>query len=222
MVEKVSDLSVEEVLQRRIKKPEYITIPTPQEGISLRVEKGCTVPKFTAKAIGELALSAKEFARRKTRIKNLNKDQEEPVNTFRDTAYSKVGFRGIESIADKFLLTVTPTYKINWDFDKLRKSLGAAYEAVATESLETNILIPLGRETGSGPLTAEMLIGAINSGLLGLGFSEDELQGLVKFEQTTEVDEVILANLMEDKRLKLVKNVGTVALSFAIDAPIIK
>lgn len=221
LAEGQSDLSLLEVLDRRIHSVKYEAVSTNVKGLSLRVEKDGTIPELTTRALGKLAIVSKSLAEQSFQVDSLEEAMQEPGAEIRGLAYSTPGFRGIEfqEGSEGFVLAVTPTYTIGWNYAKLRRALGVAYGTVVTETLKASFNLPLGRETPQGPLTARLATEAMYvGGLSVLGFTKADLEKLGKVEAVPKVDEKMLGKMVSGGQVKLANDVGTVGLAFKIEA----
>lgn len=204
------------VLQKRQQKAAaYDVLPTKLEGISLRVEAG-EKPRVLKRALGKLAIAASEYAERKTELSVLADQQKQPEKEIKDLARVHEGLRGIQSDRDNFKLNVFPKQSITWNVDKLKESLGLAYDSVVSEELDVSIAIPNGFPTKQGPLTSELLQAALIKSLVGLGLPKDQLGMIVDPHVVASIDEAKLAELVADGRVKLLEGTGEVTETWSI------
>ncbi len=207
--------SATEVIKRRQKKAEFDTVPTVVAGISLRHEKG-NIPDITKKTAGHLAVVSSEFVNRKEVIDELAATQKGPERELKSAAAEHRGFRGIESVPDNFRLSVSPSYHLGWDTDRLREDLGLNYGSIVHERLVANVSVPLGLETDEGPLTTELMQEALRRGLATLGLGRKAVESLISTETQVEVDETELARQLAAGKVSLSRSAATVTEKWAI------
>ena len=204
----ISDVPISDILRRKAEPKPFDALPTKREGVLLRVEHG-TIPVVSARALGSLAVRGRRFGNLKRRADALHERMKLPEQELKALVRTLPNVRGIISKKDGLQTTVSPSYKIAWDFAKLGEALGVARSTVIAEDVNFTISVPLGHETPQGPLTSEMARLAMRSGMVQLGFSEGEIDTLVESETVPRVDEAKLHSLIASGQVALPPDVGT-------------
>jgi len=212
---KESSMTLAEVLSRKAHRPDYETRPTHIEGLSLRIEEGKD-PQLLRRNLGKLATSGKMVARLRGQISKLKKREESRADIVTDLAVGHEGLRGFTSESANLSLTVFPSYSIDWVRDKLKESLGVAYQTVVGEDLNATVSVPLGQETPFGPLTSDMVEAALTRGLYDFGFSEEDVKSIVHTEIGLRVDEARLGEMITNDQINLVEGTATVTETWKI------
>jgi hypothetical protein len=211
-----SSKSLEQVLVRKAKGVEYEVVPSQVDGMGLRVEKGTTPPSILKRALGRLAVSGRTMRSADKRISPLLKKREDARREVLNLVTENSGLAGYESKKDGLSLTAFPNYKIYWDRGKLKESLGLAYSTVVNETLVVNVEVPLGHVTSKGAISSERITKAIRSGMQRLGFTDDELDHIVRSEVELDVAEERLGRMIINNQVVLQEGSGSVDETWAV------
>jgi hypothetical protein len=149
-------------------------------------------------------------ARLRGQISKLKSREESRANVVTGLAVSHEGLRGFTSERSNLSLTVFPSHTVDWDRDKLKESLGVAYQTVVGEDLKATVSVPLGQETPFGPLASEMVEKVLTAGFKDLGFSEEDITSIIRTEIDLRVDEARLGELITNNQVNLVEGTATV------------
>jgi hypothetical protein len=205
-----SSLSPSEALVKKAKKPRYESIATHLEGRFLRAIKG-ERPTLTRSNLGKIAATGRKLATIDTKIAELQAERLPLEQEAIDFVKEHEGVSGLESVTHNFRLSIFARYDVdNYDIEKLRGILGAAYSTVIGEGLTTTVSVPFGLETSAGLLDAEKIQGAFTSGLVGIGLTEKQISQFVNTQPFLEVKEKQLGQLIINDQVDLPSDVATV------------
>lgn len=202
------------------KKPKtrFETSPTHLSGVQLRREPDVKLD-ILRKTISKLYQLARNFVQTKWQIDDLTRKQNSRRDEIIGIAKSKehYGLRGIISKKDNFVLTVSPKESIKWDQEKLRSSLGIVYHTMVRENLVVQISIPVGFVTqGKGVISEEIVAKAIREALTNLGIPSEDLAKFMRHTVDITVDEEMLNEMAEQRRIKLPKGTKTSEVTWSV------
>jgi len=186
-------------------------------GVSLRVEPGVKL-SLLKKSVRRLLKLARQYAKRDSQIKALQKKQKEPSKEIKEIAKTNTGLRGVESEQDNLILTVTPRRSVKYEYKALRETLGAVTApTIIHDSLVISIEIPPGFQTAEGQLTGELLKTTLMESLKSLGLKEEDLRKLTEWKDAHRVDEEALEEMEADGKVELSPGTRKIITTWAID-----
>ncbi len=204
-------------LQRRTTShKEYDVMPSPLDGVSIRTERGVQ-PEMSVREMARYARTAATWRARKKFVDFLSGYQARREVYLKQTSREKNGLRGIVADDGNTVVSVHPQTKIEWNDKGLQDVLGpAAYPEVVSRDLELTFTIPMGRETTLGPMNVELADTLARLAFRGVGFSEEELETLVKSKTIVRVDEDKLQDMVASGQVTDVEPAGEATETWVI------
>jgi len=188
-----------QVIEKKTKR-RFKLLPTILPEIEVKSEPG-TELNLSSGTFELFYNLSQEYARKHWKITSLNKQQKEQREKITKMAKANNGLRGIISERDSFNLTVSPTEKVSWNRDKLRKSMGALYSLAVKEVTTISITIP---PVGTTRKNQEELVEKVmKRALIHLGINRKEIDKLIRKEISIDVDQEKLDEMVAQDKVKL-------------------
>lgn len=194
------------------------------KGVSLRTEPEKRVD-ILEKTINQLHKIGKTFAKYKAIFESGAEKQEKRRLKIIDVAKKHDGLRGMTSELDNFVLSVYPSERITYNPSVLKESVGdAVYAGIVREDLNIQITIPVGYKTPKGTvISQDILTKALHEALIKkLGFTEDDLAGVMETSIIPKVDEEKLNKLIEEEKVTLEDGAKDVKVTWNVKADKLK
>jgi len=214
--------TVEEYLNNKSKKRSYEKVPIGRfNNILLAVDKGSN-PDISQDELRRLVKVGRQSVSLFRRIRTMTRQRSIIYDDLRKGAIDHPGFAGFDMPDSKAKVRISPEDEITWNGPALKEILGKSASAVVSEQLEMTCVVPLGHVMPGGEvLTSEKAMAVFYSGLLALGFSEQDDATILSGEIKYKVDEEVLTEMVNSGQIGSIEGTAVVKRKFTpdIDTP---
>lgn len=190
-----------------------------KKGRSLRLRAG-ELTKIPARTAARYITEAVVYAGTDRYIKFLSRYQDKRRRYLIKTSKEHPGLHGVFHDEDDVKVTVTPSYKVDFDTEKVQAAAGPHAPTVVTESMAAQIEIPPNIETPLGPLTPELADTLVRNAITGAVGSKEVADTLVSTEtkrkvQKTHLTELLISGMIAEEDIN---NAGVGTETWAVKA----